>query len=376
MTISFHQNIFKVLWLMLISTCIISSHLEAIPRYRNRHHQRKMIHYTLVDVGVSGLPADSLGKYTLPFSQAPSINNDGQVIYNDKKGGVLWDPIKGKMRLGFEEIFARFHDIANDGTILASLADVTGYQSWWLWPERCHRRINPMVIPAEAPEDSSVYFRTISDNGIVGGFVKHNDNSIWQTQAVVWPPSNKLTYLCPGITWDVSKNGYAVANTLHSQDNSPYLWHHKGGYLVLDDQPKLHKPKAKIRYVDMLLTEHDAVYGTFFYENASSILYGFYWDPCQEIFHMLDLGNMRINSLNACETMVGSSYGRAVVRERDQSPTYLDRVVDVQGKSWSLLEATDINDLGQIVGYGMVDGQTHIFLLNPVENKVLKIYHK
>jgi probable HAF family extracellular repeat protein len=35
------------------------------------------------------------------------------------------------------------------------------------------------------------------------------------------------------------------------------------------------------------------------------------------------------------------------------------------GSGWELKEATDINDSGQIVGYGVKDGQTRAFLLTP-----------
>jgi hypothetical protein len=33
---------------------------------------------------------------------------------------------------------------------------------------------------------------------------------------------------------------------------------------------------------------------------------------------------------------------------------------------WELLQALGINDLGQIVGHGRINGQTHAFLLTPV----------
>ena len=33
---------------------------------------------------------------------------------------------------------------------------------------------------------------------------------------------------------------------------------------------------------------------------------------------------------------------------------------------WQLQEATDINDAGQIVGHGLIDGETHGFVLTPV----------
>ncbi len=35
------------------------------------------------------------------------------------------------------------------------------------------------------------------------------------------------------------------------------------------------------------------------------------------------------------------------------------------GSGWSLQAATGINDLGQIVGYGMINGNQQAFLLTP-----------
>jgi len=44
----------------------------------------------------------------------------------------------------------------------------------------------------------------------------------------------------------------------------------------------------------------------------------------------------------------------------------LNSVLDGSGAGWSLTDAVGINDSGQIVGDGMIGGQFHIFLLNPV----------
>lgn len=38
------------------------------------------------------------------------------------------------------------------------------------------------------------------------------------------------------------------------------------------------------------------------------------------------------------------------------------------GSGWTLIEAESINGSGQISGYGIVNGQTHAFLLTPIEN--------
>jgi probable HAF family extracellular repeat protein len=37
-----------------------------------------------------------------------------------------------------------------------------------------------------------------------------------------------------------------------------------------------------------------------------------------------------------------------------------------QGSGWQLVFANDINDAGQIVGQGLIDGEVHAFVLTPV----------
>ncbi len=38
------------------------------------------------------------------------------------------------------------------------------------------------------------------------------------------------------------------------------------------------------------------------------------------------------------------------------------------GSGWTLIEAASINNSGQIAGFGIFSGQTHAFLLTPMEN--------
>lgn len=43
----------------------------------------------------------------------------------------------------------------------------------------------------------------------------------------------------------------------------------------------------------------------------------------------------------------------------------LTTLLDASGQGWTLIEALDVNDVGQIVGYGMLAGTRHGFLLTP-----------
>lgn len=57
---------------------------------------------------------------------------------------------------------------------------------------------------------------------------------------------------------------------------------------------------------------------------------------------------------------------RAFVWDGNQMRDLNDLLVN--GAGWTLVDARDINDSGQITGYGTFNGQTRAFLLNPVSD--------
>jgi hypothetical protein len=360
---------------VLIGSFFCTALSAAYSSFNRRHHTKKQIEYVFFDLGASRLPAESLSKHALPLSQAPCINNAGQVVYNDLTGGYLWDPIQGAQRLPWNGVYARFHGINSDGTVLASVVDPQGRQNWMLWSAKCGYRQTPTSVDLPCQDQACIYFRAIHDNGMLSGMVKYNGDTLKDTYAVVWPGNGQLYTLGKGIAWSISASGYTLANDATTHANSPYLWHRRGGFLILADHSCFHKP-ANVRYVDMLLDYDGSVYGTFFHHSDPDELQGFHWDPHSNTFDLLELCGMRISAVNTIGTLVGSLRGRAIARYRDTPPLDLTELIEVKGKRWQLIEATDINDLGQIVGYGSVDGQTHIFLLQPLEHPTLKIYRK
>jgi probable HAF family extracellular repeat protein len=86
--------------------------------------------------------------------------------------------------------------------------------------------------------------------------------------------------------------------------------------------------------------------------------------------HATDSNLNRPWSLNAANTVVGferqvTGGWRALLWPSDgQSVIKLTDYVNAPG--WIFEQATGINDAGQIVGYGTLNGVTHAFLLNPV----------
>jgi hypothetical protein len=92
----------------------------------------------------------------------------------------------------------------------------------------------------------------------------------------------------------------------------------------------------------------------------------FKWVPADETLTLLDLEKMRISAINNYDMIVGSHKGQASFREGDFKPVSIISTIEPkETKGWRLLEATDINDEGQIIGYGTKGGKLHIFLASP-----------
>lgn len=74
--------------------------------------------------------------------------------------------------------------------------------------------------------------------------------------------------------------------------------------------------------------------------------------------------------INASGYIVGRAYDggqHAFVYDTSTSTKFdLNTLLDSSGAGWNLRNASAINDLGQIVGSGIIGGQTHGFLLTPI----------
>lgn len=85
---------------------------------------------------------------------------------------------------------------------------------------------------------------------------------------------------------------------------------------------------------------------------------------------MIDLGILGgtysiAKAINDIGQVVGVSNGRAFLYEEINGMLDLNNLIP-SGSGWILSEASDINYSGQIVGHGIIDSQTHAFLLTPI----------
>jgi len=94
--------------------------------------------------------------------------------------------------------------------------------------------------------------------------------------------------------------------------------------------------------------------------------HAFLWDNDQ----MIDLGTLggrqfsKANAINDYGQVVGTSQETAFLWESGTIVNLNDLLID--GFGWTLYEATAINNSGQIVGYGEINGEEHGFLMTPI----------
>lgn len=93
--------------------------------------------------------------------------------------------------------------------------------------------------------------------------------------------------------------------------------------------------------------------------------HAFFW----ENDNLIDIGTLNGNgssnaqAINEKGQVVGSSNGHAFLWQNNQI-TDLNELLP-SGSEWELVKATDINNFGQIIGYGNLDGQRRGFLMTP-----------
>lgn len=367
------MNWHRIAFLLLFINILVPFSLNSYPYSKDHHHKWCSVEYDLMDLGpATNMTAKQLSRHAIPISFAPRINNKGQIIYNDISGGYLIEADGRSKRIKYKNSFACLHALSDDGTILASYNDVYGNIRWLCSYESLCRYSYPITLPVEI-KGFKVFLQDINSKGMLAGMMFDGKD----TFAIAISKGHEIHRLCKGSSWGVSEQGYFVANSLETKENAPYVWHPKAGTLVLSDFCGLKKPNSdEIIYMDMWMRYDDSVLGSFVYRNKPKYLYTFHWYPIENKFEIMDIKGMRISDLNGKGTMVGSLNGKAVICKKGATPRDLNNYIDYpQAQWWKLVEATSINDMGQILGYGYSQDELHIFLLNP-KNSALKYYRR
>jgi len=342
-----------------------------------------VLHYTLKDLGETDLKPDNLTRQQEGLSQGPAINDYGDVIGNRSSGGfcILQNGCEYAPRLQGARF--NFYSINNRKDVLFSISRGASVD-WFIWAASKGwqgRRIS--IDPVEL-EGNIIFLAKINDLQKVIGAAKPDNRSM----PLEWDPQRGLRR----VGFEQRENLHGTVNDINSRDTiAGKLHRHQEDfpYAMLDGrQLNLFKLRrqfqapsdGKIVFEDLVLNDGDHIYGTYWIDRhfddpkADKVkdFRAFKWVPAEGALTLLDIDGMRISAINNRNILVGSHKGQASFREGSFKPISIISAIDVEEtKGWHLLEATDINDEGQIVGYGIKDGAMHLFLAEPRVDKTL-----
>lgn len=337
--------------------------------------------YQLKDLGSTTLKQSQLTRLEPLYSLAPSINNRGQILFNNQEGAYLRDPNVGEYALSPSAPLVYGHAINDKGNALVSLVRKGSPTEWMLWSlqstPKCGRPQAAKIHIAQLDKDTPLFLGAMNDDDHVIGYKEVND----KLHPLIWTPCTSLqplgqagSYDIEGFPRSINNQGTVVGFFEDRTDSPPFMWSCHDQLQVLYDYRNLIMNLGWVELTDMVVNNKNVVYGTFLLKyvaqngNQDNInnYFTYRWSPADDTFSFMGLKDMRIAAINNNNSIVGSLKGHAIVRHEGQDPVDLNTLIDNQNGDWELLEATSINDSKIIVGYGTFKGTMHLFLLEPL----------
>jgi uncharacterized membrane protein len=256
---------------------------------------------------------------------AAGLNNQGQVVgsalYQFRPNAfahraAIWDPISGFQWIGPDgNDSSQAHDINNNGIAVGQISGYTGGQWGFVWS------------PNDGLTTTANKVYAINDHGEITPSVEFRDIN-----------NSGQMVTSDGYFYDPI-DGYQFLGTLGG-DNT--------GANGLND--------------------HGQVAG-YSQESGIDAARAIYWDSTNGMtaIGMLDGAfHSRADAINDERAVVGASYHQgAFIWTEETGILSLNDMIPVDS-GWWLDEAKDINDLGQIVGNGNIEGDNRAFLLTPI----------
>lgn len=331
--------------------------------------------FRLINLGESDVSEDRLYRSSQKPSLAPSINNLGQVIGNRKEGGFLRDPLLGDWMPYINEVSVNFHSITNNGDILVSLNRKSNHPEWMVWPTAAGRN-GPRAPILNENFPNAQFIGLTNDRVAIGNAIVANE-----TIPLLWRPNEKAQQIsnvegqkAVGNLKGINNNGQMVGVFQKEDTFPPTACNTASNIEFMRNFRTQVFPDGKAELEDLLIAEDGTIYGTYrikYENNTASGHYAYAWLPYEGGgFKLLDLDGMRITALNDWHTLVGSHGDQAALCEVGSSPVALSSVIRPDELAhWELIEATGINNWGDIVGYGKFKGNMHIFLAQRENNQ-------
>lgn len=357
--------------------CLTTSEMQVptslhAPKYANPLKVRQIYHLT--DLGETDIDPARLIKNPLQPYLAPTINNLGQVIGNRIEGGFLRDPANGEFAPHVHDVVINFHSLNNRGDILLSYNRKNNPAEWMIWPTTrgTNGSRDSLELPHEA-NTSLILIGLTNDRHVIGNEVQDN-----KVHPVIWSQNKGLQKIrtidnepIKGTATNLTDHLEIVGFFDKESHSAPGAWIPQEGLKFVRNYRSKISQDADVVLGDIVAAPDGTVYGTYRIHYQSDpakdqdIYYAYAWSPAQGGFKLLDLSNMRINAVNSSHVLVGSLYGKAAICWPGQSPLALSSLIKSdEAKDWDFLEATGINDAGQVVGYGKLRGKMQIFLLD------------
>lgn len=304
-----------------------------------------------------------LGTLDTSTSYATSINNKGQVcgtyydIVKKKIFVFLWDPHNGLRKLGIQALHYNHIFINNNGQVAGTYTNDSHYGRTFTWdPSSGFLDLNLKMTNLQVVDFNDlgqILIRTNTldslfcwDNGLLNKIILDNVTSYWNFRI-----NNSSEVFGEIVILNEKKLGQHGACHFSIQNNVPR-------------NLKLVELKGNA-YIGNINEQGYAV-GSVSTKNSTR---GFVWHTHFGINFTPGFIPQCINSegimIGKNEASRLSIWDRGIITDLIES---LDLDNDMSTNWESIDQVYDFNDLGQIVGVGTINNQTHAFLLTPVDN--------
>ncbi len=327
-----------------------------------------------IDLGETDIPLDQLNYYALPVTYAPQINDQRQVTCNQINFGVVRGTSPDFISPQISSIKSKCYGINNLGDIILGFERHHYDIDWMLWSQKNFTTIGSKRIELDDVQGTDLHLRSINDSKMAVGLFK----PAGMLRPVIWTPEEGLHHLgyylgwdIAGVIWDVNSSGTVVGYINEDTLKTPFLWSKAKGLSRLTHfkqhwkETTHHHLDAFPLFADLVISDNNLLYGTFWAnpQDQTGPTYAFWWDSQSDSFRKLDLDGMRINAISSTDTLVGSWNGQAALCDTGNRPVALAALAKDLSPDWKLIDATDINNHGDIVGYALFKNKPHYFML-------------
>jgi probable HAF family extracellular repeat protein len=322
--------------------------------------------YSITDLGT--LPGDTA-------SMAWGMNLSAKVVGASEGSGIhgfLWTKENGLLDFGCGQSFASA--INTGGRVVGSCGPTSMNETAFLWTE-AEGLENLGALPggssssANALNDATQVVGTSATGGVPAGNYLH---------AFLWTKSGGLEDLgtLPGGTFSLGNGindaaqvvGYAGVDA--EFDYHAFVWTKSGGMVDLGTLPGgTHSNAIAINAAGQIVGSSDSI-------KSSPNVRAVFWTEAGKIRDLGKLPGANYSfaaSINDAGQIVGESgpqgtdASHAAIWDQNHQIGDLNNAI-CPNTGWVLLSARAINALGEIAGYGTINGQTHAFLAKPIED--------